>query len=601
MSTSFSPDIANAKLMEIDREISITPVELIQGLSVASSNNEKILLVLAFLSSIEGKKVLADQIQKIKESFIMQKVTEANGLIREIITDPNNFIQEKSLPEWSDALEHLRESFSREVVYSANQENSPRRMFESILGQRYLASNSTLRDIKEYYESIDNAEQLSILTSKTLMEEQGKAYIKAWSFWEEHWQRISLTIDRGRDTPKEGDSLPPVRTPGVLKYTTPRPMYMYDREISFEGKTSQADKNRTRSSKYNPTWTQKNPETPFVASFSGHTIFFIGLLKAKSKEMPMNKRQHFFDTMLKSYIAVYLSQGFHSIKEMSDMITDTRILRSLKKAGIEVDLEKLFFGPDGVLDKTFADAIDYNKIYLLSKSVQEDTKETAHESNNDSDFVDPRETYLAEQAKQKDKELSEEVRTGGITTEEVQLREKLFSGDITPEQAIEQMPESDFILDIAISMNPEVTINTSKDRFLKKSSALNKEDKMKRVKQSLYKLQLASIKDDYAQINSLAITLFKSAGTVRNKLTPFRGDYSINTSSSKSLIKVLQQPGNANILRALNINPEDTPKKIEEELIEMMEKAYNNQDIISPEKQGLSSSHHLEEANFFAN
>jgi hypothetical protein len=374
MSSSFSKDIANTKLMEIDREISITQSELIQCLSVASTNTEKILLVLAFLSSVEGKQALADPLQKIKEYLIMQDFKNANVLIEEILKNPNSFIKEQVVLEWSDALEHLRESFSREIVYSEQQENSPRRIFESILGQRYLASDNSLREIQLYYKSIDSAEQLSILISKTLMDEKGGEANLAWTYWKMLWDGIHQTIDRGRDGPKNTSDRPNIRTPGVLKSTTPRPMYMYDRDISFEGETSQSDKNRSKYNQQSPNWVQQNPESPFVASFSGHTIWFIGLLKAKCEQKPIAERQHFFDTMLKSYIAVYLSQGFHSLKEISDMIYDPFVLASLKEAGIEVNLEKLFVGPDGVLDKTFADSIDYNKIFLLRKSTQEELK-----------------------------------------------------------------------------------------------------------------------------------------------------------------------------------------------------------------------------------
>ena len=44
----------------------------------------------------------------------------------------------------------------------------------------------------------------------------------------------------------------------------------------------------------------------------------------------------------------------------------------------------------------------------------------------------------------------------------------------------------------------------------------------------------------------------------------------------------LLQPKNARILEALGISLDDRPKNIEKKLIEMMKKAFKNEEVISP-------------------
>ena len=86
------------------------------------------------------------------------------------------------------------------------------------------------------------------------------------------------------------------------------------------------------------------------------------------------------------------------------------------------------------------------------------------------------------------------------------------------------------------------------------------------------------MKKDDDKINKASKELFISACTERHKLA--YKEFSTNTSSAKSLIRVLSEPKNKDILSALGITTTNN-QQIRDEIIKLMQKACNGEDVIS--------------------
>lgn len=574
MEEKYSKSLAKAKIVDISVNISITPKKFLQCLGVTRSNTERVQLVLAFLSSVHGMPTLEMYIEEIKKNFLIYNFSETNKLIKQILHNPEIFIANDSLVEWTEAIDKAIKNFGEKKTYPIIFDTNPRRMFESILGQRYLHSDNTLKDLNNYYENIKNTNDLTRFISVHLFLDEDQESQKAWYYWDINRHRIYTNIDRGRSDKRKSDEFAPkVRTPGVLKSTTPRPMYMYDREIFYDGRASQADLNIIKKSCSSANWVNLNPENPFVASFSGHTIYFLGLIRAKCvKYFPKQDRQKYFDTMIKAFISVYLSQGFHSLKEIFYMIQDSLVDASFKDIGVNIDLAKLFIYDKDIFEKVLIDSIEYNTTYLLRRSIQ-------------------------------------------IHFENLQkVKQDLDLGLISPEKAVDNVSPY-LIVHLALVENPNLLNSFSMD-FIKliysknyikdntiddslvlhrlskenlKMNFSNFKDKNIIVQRDFYKLQLSCLKNDVKNINQYAKDLFSKACVKRRII--FKNTFSTDTSSAQSLIKLLQKPDNAYILEALEINPNDDSTIIRNTLIELMKKAYNNEDVISlTDKTQLSNN-----------
>jgi ankyrin repeat protein len=114
---------------------------------------------------------------------------------------------------------------------------------------------------------------------------------------------------------------------------------------------------------------EKNPRSAYVASISGHTLFFVALLE---KYMQHNKDSPTLNDdinhFLRGLAATYVSMGFHSILEVSHALETPMVKDICQKYNVA-------YAPtfsDKVLKQAFNDAQSYNSQILLRTAMREE-------------------------------------------------------------------------------------------------------------------------------------------------------------------------------------------------------------------------------------
>ena len=113
---------------------------------------------------------------------------------------------------------------------------------------------------------------------------------------------------------KPAQDSPACRSPGILKSYTPKPLHFYSSQIPYSGSRQQS-----KSDKYIPLyelvdehrgcWLLDNPPSLFVASYSGHAFFILGILLEELRNINTEYCQQYLKTFFQAYIVFYISQA----------------------------------------------------------------------------------------------------------------------------------------------------------------------------------------------------------------------------------------------------------------------------------------------------
>lgn len=372
MPSGYSREIAKAKMMPLSRKIIFTQPEFIQCLTNCSSKTEFLLLITGFLKQIPQNDALINAIKNIQHHIINLNYDNATQVLQKIFEQPNLYIEISVQHEWKTGIEYISDLLNGQKTIKKplleEDSKNPRRMFESIFAVKYLQSQQTIDNMQKIWPDkfIKDSESIVNLIS-TIFAQQSDAVSK---YWDTHLNRISKSQERSRGEVKTDTEVPQTRSPGILKSTTPRPMYLYDRDIKFTGIVSQSDKHRFDIPlvKNDNNWISNNPDAPLVASYSGHSIWFIGFLLDTCKNKPQHERQYFVETMLQALLTVYIAQGYHSYSEIMSIITEPEILNSLHEIGVTINSNGLFSDVQEIEESVFLESIDYTRTLLLKRS-----------------------------------------------------------------------------------------------------------------------------------------------------------------------------------------------------------------------------------------
>ena len=109
------------------------------------------------------------------------------------------------------------------------------------------------------------------------------------------------------------------------------------------------------------------PRAVFVASLSGHTFLMVALLE---KYMLAHANDPDLQTdicyYIKAIIAVYLSHGYHSYVEITDVFKDPVVQKVFSAFNVELD----FMWTDALVQAASSDAQEYTKSLCLKRAMQ---------------------------------------------------------------------------------------------------------------------------------------------------------------------------------------------------------------------------------------
>jgi hypothetical protein len=592
--SSYSADVAKAILL-IESSLNSSPEELDSCLDSCESNSELFLILFLLFKELtkdrpewnlecvklqhdylrldfgrNERNYFVDVLNKLKKSLSLEQSTKWEALICRV----------------KDAL--INRGF-QETPPSKSQDS--RRMFESIASAHSISSQHDRSTIKRFYPKyfpeqgdLPSIEEVEDFICNKLMSFKSDY---AWSYYDKRFGNpkepsqiyngeVSATQNyRGRDQGKSAKDIPQVRSFGIMKSTTPKPMYMLDRELSFKGKASQSDKNTPDYKKHQlMNWLVDNSESPFVASYSGHSVWLMGLLIEHAKTIRDTAlRNEFIKMMMRSILATYIHQGFHAYQEILTVFNDPVIINDLSDIGISFTAQELNFIDSKVVELAMLEAANYNKTCLIKRSSlchlvvmrkldeHKITPEQAVKkySNN---------TTIILLAYERDASSFRHVRK--------ELAIELFkSGKIKPEHMVSHLKQKIEVGDVLINRNRDFDKSTQE----------------RALEESFFLLKLAILRGDLTQINAKAKQLFCEAGTVRNFFAFYRGTFSTTTTPCATLIALLLTAENRYILEGLNIISGDS-EVITSQLKEKMEQAFLNDNIIEIPTQ-LSSRDHL--------
>ena len=173
--------------------------------------------------------------------------------------------------------------------------------------------------------------------------------------------RLERPKEKTGDGTKEIDKLS--RNPGVMKANAPN---FTDLVSEQDSKNRVPERNAIDASKKEG-YSAEHPEVPFVASISGTTFTLVALLddymKANANDASLGTN---VSNIVKSFMAFYIKNGFHSYSEMQDVLREKNIKEVFTKYNVAVDLGV----SDAVRDKTNKDAQDYAKGVSLKGAMQ---------------------------------------------------------------------------------------------------------------------------------------------------------------------------------------------------------------------------------------
>ncbi len=396
MPSSYDKEIAGARMPEVPRGQRLTPAKFDEAFAVAASQSEYLLLIFSFLKNIPQDKLSEDHLHELHQQYLH---LDYDGLIQSlnnIFKNIDQYLNEKEKEQWHTALNHIDEFLQGKRKISVRgqehdeQSDSARRMFESAFAQQYLGDKKTLDNLKEIWTDQYITDQASVsdlmneLLNTTSSEPRGQG---AWQYYYSHFgnprelsqiYRGSIQAShsfRAREDEKDTTEMPAVKSPGIFKSTTPRPMYLYDQEITAHKRVSQSDKNRFEldESGSSPNWLTQHPNSPLVASYSGHTAWYLGLIfyiceKGEYASETTADKQFFVENNLKAFIAFYISQGYHAYQEIMTMIDDPVVLADFARVGVHLDPGHLFSDVPEALNAAFATSTDYNLTLLLKRA-----------------------------------------------------------------------------------------------------------------------------------------------------------------------------------------------------------------------------------------
>lgn len=391
---SYSSDIAQAKLSKLNRELTSTPKEIDACLDACESKSEFFLILFTLIKELKkNSPELESEYKKLQSDYLRLNFGyQSMSYWHTVLSKAKTLVPEEERIKWEsqlDRIQHILTTNDFPEILSARSQDS-RRMFESIVSTETIANEEERIELRKFYpysfpsNISPSPEQVEDFICNKLAKEQS-AY--AWRYMDRCFgdtlnptQILNRTLSatknyRGRNSrnPKINEDLPKIRSFGILRSTTPRSPYLLDKEIRFTGQTSQTDDNRP-DYYTNPrnNWLRANPESPFVASYSGHLVWLIGLiidhLNTRRQFDSLERQNQFVKIMMRNIFAVYIQQGFHSYQEMLTMFNDPIVIKDFRKLGITFENEEMGLFNPSTVELALLEAADYNKICLLKRA-----------------------------------------------------------------------------------------------------------------------------------------------------------------------------------------------------------------------------------------
>ncbi len=154
------------------------------------------------------------------------------------------------------------------------------------------------------------------------------------------------------------------RNVGIMKAITPN---FYDLITDRDMQSRIADRFKVDASK-DRGFSATNASVPFINSISGTTFTLSALLTEYMREHKGDPElQTDVNNIVKTFMAVYIKQGFHSLGEMTLVLNHPNIQKLFTDNKVQLDLGF----PPAVLDEVYSEADRYTKVTCNKKAMQD--------------------------------------------------------------------------------------------------------------------------------------------------------------------------------------------------------------------------------------
>ncbi len=333
-------------------------------------NSEFILLVTGFLEKQNiGDARLKEQLSQIRELHLSGNYPAAIQLIKSICQQKNSPIPESmnqiisaKIPTLKDDpdKDHNRRFFETRFAENLESEVNSSQSFKSVqklaqtmkkLGSAVPTQIATLNDSN------------SVLQRVCQFNDNIELGLKGQSPKYQQKDRAEKKPDAPKKATKENVGS---ANSGIMKSITPN---FYDLIVEERDRKPNRVVDRFKVDTAKQGFSTQHGAVPFVNSISGTTYTLVALLNAYMTENRSDPNlQQDVNNIIKTFMAFYIKNGFHSYGEMVEVLKEPAIQKVFADNNVSVDLKF----PDAVMNKSYKITEDYTKTTCLKKGMMQE-------------------------------------------------------------------------------------------------------------------------------------------------------------------------------------------------------------------------------------